>query len=79
MAEPEDDLIPVEGHEGWYRDPDTNGILNCDVKAYEEYMARYEARQRKKDTDAALQTDVNALKSDMGDIKDLLQLLLKKS
>lgn len=75
----EDELIPVEGHDNWYRDPNTNAILNCDVKAYEEYMARYEARQRKKDTDAALQTDVNALKSDMGDIKDLLQLLLKKS
>ena len=75
----EDELIPVEGHDNWYRDPNTNAILNCDIKAYEEYMAKYEARQRKKDTDAALQTDVNTLKSEMGDIKDLLQLLLKKS
>jgi hypothetical protein len=74
-----ENLIPVEGHDGWFRDPESNSILNCNTSAYDEYMARYEARQAKKEKDKALQQDVNVLKSDIGDIKDLLQLLLKKS
>ena len=49
--EPKEDLIPVEGHDGWYRDPSSNAIVNCDTNAYEDYMAKYNARQRKKDKD----------------------------
>ena len=41
-------------------------------------MAKYNARQKKKDKDNALQKDVDALKSELSDIKDLLQLLIKK-
>lgn len=74
----EDQLIPVEGHEGWFRDPDSNAVINCDVKAYDDYIAKYEARQRKKVSDNALQNDVSLLKSEMSDIKDLLQILLNK-
>jgi hypothetical protein len=48
------------------------------VKAYDDYIAKYEARQKKKLADNALQNDVNLLKSEMSDIKDLLQLLLNK-
>lgn len=76
--DPKEDLIPVEGHDGWYRDPSSNAIVNCDTDAYEDYMAKYNARQRKKDKDNALQKDVDALKSELSDIKDLLQLLIKK-
>lgn len=76
--DPKEDLIPVEGHDGWYRDPSSNAIVNCDTSAYEDYMAKYNARQRKKDKDNTLQKDVDALKSELSDIKDLLQLLIKK-
>ena len=76
--DPEDQLIPVEGHEGWFRDPSSNAVINCDVKAYDDYIAKYEARQKKKLADNALPNDVNLLKSEMSDIKDLLQLLLNK-
>ncbi len=74
-----ENLIPVEGHDGWFRDPETNSIVNCNTSDYDEYMARWDARQSKKEKDKALQADVSVLKSEMGDIKDLLQLLLKKS
>ena len=41
-------------------------------------MAQYEARQAKKKDFNSLQTDVDVLKSDIGDVKDLLKLLLNK-
>jgi len=76
--DPNKDLIPVEGHDGWYRDPNSMAIVNCDKSAYEDYMAKYNARQKKKENEQALQSDVDTLKSDVSDIKQLLQLLLKK-
>lgn len=76
--DPNNDLIPVDGHDGWFRDPHSNAIVNCDRNAYEDYMAKYNARQRKKEKDHSLQKDVDALKSELGDIKDLLKLLIKK-
>lgn len=73
-----EDLIPVEGQDGWYRDPYSNAVVNCNVSKYDEYMAQYEARQAKKKDFTTLQNDVDGLKSDIGDVKDLLKLLLNK-
>ena len=46
--EPEE-LIPVDGHDGWFRDPHSNAIVNCDRSAYEDYKAKDNARQAKKE------------------------------
>mgnify|MGYP001498679052 CR=1 FL=1 len=34
-------LIPVEGKDGWYRDPDSNAIVNANTSDYDKYMATY--------------------------------------
>ncbi len=73
-----ENLVPVEGQDGWYRDPYSNAVVNCNVKKYDDYIAQYEARQAKKKGFTTLQKDVDALKSDIGDVKDLLKLLLNK-
>ena len=36
--EEEIELIPVEGKSGFYRDPESTAIINCDKKAYSDYM-----------------------------------------
>ena len=33
------ELIPVEGKDGWYRDPQTNAIVNTNQSEYDKYMA----------------------------------------
>ena len=33
------DLIPVKGKDGWYRDPESNAVVNCNKTEYDEYMA----------------------------------------
>lgn len=68
-----DDLIPVDGHDGWFRDPESNAIVNCNKTQYDDYMAAYEKRLKKDEKFDSLQTDVAALKSDLSDIKRLLQ------
>ena len=71
-----EDLIPVEGREGWYRDPDSNAIVNCNVSEYDNYMAAYKRRETKEKKMTTLQDEVSELKSDIGEIKNLLKSLL---
>jgi len=72
-----DELIPVDGKEGWYRDPSSNAIINGNASEYDKYMATFNARQIKKIHEEALQKEVSDLKSEMGDIKSLLLTLVQ--
>ena len=74
-----DNLIPVTDREGWFRDPDSNAIVNCNKSAYDQYMASYNKRHKKEKQFDALQTDVDALKSDISDMKSMLTQLLEKN
>jgi hypothetical protein len=71
------DLIPVEGKDGWFRDPYSNAIVNCNKTQYDEYMAAYRKRQRKDEKFESLQNEVSELKSDLSEIKSLLKSLVK--
>ena len=70
-------LIPVEGKEGWYRDPSSNAIVNASKSDYDKYMASYNRRQKDLTEKKALQKEVSELKSDMNDIKSLLLTLVQ--
>jgi|TARA_X000000368_G_scaffold292586_1_gene232610 hypothetical protein len=73
-----DNLIPVTDREGWFRDPDSNAIVNCNKSAYDQYMASFNKRERKEKQFTSLQTDVDGLKSDISDMKSMLTQLLEK-
>ena len=70
-------LIPVDGKEGWYRDPSSNAIVNANQDEYDKYMASYNRRQREKNEQETLQKEVSVLKSEMNDIKSLLLTLVQ--
>lgn len=72
-----EDLIPVEGREGWYRDPESNAIVNCNMSEYDNYMAAFNRRSKKEQKLETLQDEVSGLKSDIGEIKNLLKSLLQ--
>jgi hypothetical protein len=72
-----EDLIPVEGKEGVYRDPSSNAILKGSQDEYDKYMASYNKRQQEEMEKRALQKEVSDLKSDMSDIKSLLLTLVQ--
>tara|TARA_B100001250_G_C19456612_1_gene638344 strand:- start:240 stop:509 length:270 start_codon:yes stop_codon:yes gene_type:complete len=73
------DLIPVDKKDGWFRDPASNAVVNCNKTQYEQYMASYNKRQKKEDQFNTLQTDVDALKSDISDMKNMLLQLVEKN
>ena len=72
------DLIPVENREGWFRDPASHAIVNCNKSQYDQYMASYNKRENKEKAFNTLQKEVSDLKSDISDMKSMLLLLVEK-
>ena len=69
---------PVEGSSSLYRDTESTAIINRDKKAYLAYM------QRKKDAESKnveldqMKEDLDNVKGELGEIKDLLSTLVQK-
>ena len=72
-----ENMIPVEGKEGWFRDPSSNAIVNANMSEYDKYMASYNRRQKEQSDKKTLQIEVNQLKSEMSEIKSLLLTLVQ--
>jgi hypothetical protein len=64
--------VKVKGHTHLVRDLKSQAIINTDSDAYARYMAR-KAKQAKKDDEMRdVVREVNSLKTEMREIKDLL-------
>jgi len=63
----------VQGHDGLYKDDQTNGVINSDRSAYQQYMRSVRARQRHNDEIRDVVREINTLKNDMIEIKSLLK------
>ena len=69
--------IKVEGHSSLVREQVSNGIVNTDKNAYTIYMQRIrEARKSNDDLKYAVR-EINSLKTELKEIKDLLGKLVK--
>ena len=69
---------PVEGQKGLYRDNDTAAIVNKDKSAYKSYMARKKALENKNLELNKMKEDIDNVKGELGEIKDLLSTLVQK-
>ena len=72
------DFVPVEGKSGLYRDSDSTAIVNKDKKAYLEYMQRKKIAENKSDEFNKMKEDLDNVKGELGEIKDLLSTLVQK-
>lgn len=54
------------------RDVNSSAVVNMDL----EGLAAYKARRSNKDKIKELETDINSVKQDLTDIKNMLQLLI---
>ena len=71
-------VIKVKGHTHLVRDLKSQAIINTDSDAYARYMTR-KAKQAKKDDEIReVVREVNEIKSEMFEIKDLLKQVLDK-
>ena len=76
--EEEIELIPVEGKSGFYRDPESTAVINCDKKAYSEYMKRKKISKAKSNELNKMKEDLDNVKGELGEIKGLLSTLVQK-
>ncbi len=67
-----EDKLKVEGHTHLIRDLKSQAIINTDSSAYARYMARKVKQSKKDDEMRDVIRDVNELKNEMREIKNLL-------
>ena len=70
-------FLKVEGHDSLVREVHSRAIINTDKNAYEVYMNRIEEAKKSNDDLRGALRDINIIKSEMHEIKDLLQKLVK--
>ena len=72
------EYLKVEGHSELVRDPNTHAIINKDRSAYENYMVRKKALEKKNSEFDTMKEELDNVKSDIGDIKDMLSSIVQK-
>ena len=70
--------IKVKGHTHLVRDLKSQAIINTDSDAYARYMARKVKQSKNDDEMRKVVREVNEIKSEMFEIKDLLKKVLDK-
>ena len=69
---------PVEGKSGFFRDSESTAIINKDKKAYLAYMQRKKDAENKNLELNKMKEDLDNVKGELGEIKDLLSTLVQK-
>ena len=72
------DYIKVQGYNSLVRDTRTNAIVNRDKNAYSIAKRRAEEAQRQRDEIRGATREINNLKCEMHEIKDMLKILLDR-
>ena len=68
--------VKVQGHPHLVRDLKSQAIINTDSNAYARYMARKAKQSKKDDEIRSVIRDVNELKNEMKEIKNLLDEMM---
>lgn len=71
--------LKVEGHDGLVRDMRSSAIVNTNVTEYEIYMKRMRARQTHSDQIKDACREINSLKQEMLEIKQMILELGKNN
>lgn len=67
-----DIMIPVEGHKNLYRDEKSGAIINNDSAGYTQYMRLKNEKKKQRE-------EIDQIKTDITEIKSLLQEILNGS
>ena len=73
------DYIKVQGYNNLVRDTRSNAIVNKDKNAYNIPKRRAEEAQRQRDEIRGATREINNLKCEMHEIKDMLKTLLDRN
>lgn len=70
--------IKVEGHDSLARDVRSNAIVNTSKTEYQIYMNRIRSREKQSDDIRNTIKEINLLKQELFEIKNLLKEVIKK-
>ena len=70
--------IKVEGHNSLVRDVRSNAIVNTSKNEYQIYMNRIRSREQQSDEIRNTIKEINLLKQELFEIKNLLKEVIKK-
>jgi hypothetical protein len=70
--------IKVEGHDSLARDIRSNAIVNTSKNEYQIYMNRIRSREQQSDEIRSTVKEINLLKQELFEIKNLLKEVIKK-
>jgi prefoldin subunit 5 len=70
--------IKVEGHSSLVRDIRSNAIVNTNKSEYQIYMNRIKSREQQGDQIRNTIKEINTLKQELFEIKELLKEVIKK-
>ena len=73
------EYIQVEGHNNLVRDKHSNAIINRNRSAYELAKKRAAEAQKQRDEIRGATREINNLKCEMHEIKDMLKTLLDRN
>ena len=71
-------ILKVEGHDNLVRDTRSGAIVNNNKSDYQIYMTRLRARQSQSDEIKDACREINSLKKEMFEIKNLIKELVHK-
>ena len=71
--------LKVEGYENLVRDTKSTAIVNKDKDGYEVYMRKVSTRKVERETVRGLVREVNELREDFKEIKNLLNKMVDKN
>lgn len=71
------EYLKVEGRDSLVRDTSNMAIINTSTTEYEEYIARRNAVLAEKEEMSMQRQELNTLKSEISEIKQMLALLIK--
>ena len=69
--------LKVKGYENLVRDVKTSAIINSNKSEYKIYMNRIKAREERSDEIRSAVKEINNLKAELREIKDLLKGIKK--
>ena len=72
-------ILKVEGHDSLVRDTRSGAIVNSNKSDYEVYMTRLRVRQSQSDEIKDACREINSLKQEMYEIKNLIKELVNKN
>jgi hypothetical protein len=72
------ELIKVAGERHLLKNPDTGVVINNDEAGYRAYLAQAELNAAKRQKMLTVEQEIDSMKEDIAEIKNILKLLVEK-